>query len=166
MAERQSGYPMKSPRGATHDVAARVIDQVEDGIYIVVALLLVVAGLFILWGAASTLATDVQNKDDAVNVATHILDKGLLLFIIAELLHTVRVTIQERTLVIEPFLIVGLIAAVRRLLLVTAQVATGKTFAWSSNGIEIMVLLALVLGITLSLVLLRRFHGQADAEAT
>lgn len=158
---------MKSPRGATHDVASRAIDQVEDGIYIIVAVLLVVAGVLILWSAATTLATDLELKKNAVDTAvTAILDKGLLLFIIAELLHTVRVTIHERTLVIEPFLIVGLIAAVRRLLLVTAQVATTETFSWSSNGIEIMVLLALVLGISLSLVLLRRFRGQPDPEGT
>jgi len=158
---------LKSPRGATHDVASRAIDQVEDGIYIIVAVLLVVAGVLILWSAATTLATDLELKKNAVDTAvTAILDKGLLLFIIAELLHTVRVTIHERTLVIEPFLIVGLIAAVRRLLLVTAQVATTETFSWSSNGIEIMVLLALVLGISLSLVLLRRFRGQPDPEGT
>jgi uncharacterized membrane protein (DUF373 family) len=158
---------LKSPRGATHDVAARAIDQVEDGIYIIVAVLLVVAGVLILWSAATSLATDLELKKNAVDTAvTAILDKGLLLFIIAELLHTVRVTIHERTLVIEPFLIVGLIAAVRRLLLVTAQVATTETFSWSSNGIEIMVLLALVLGISLSLVLLRRFRGQPDPEGS
>jgi uncharacterized membrane protein (DUF373 family) len=156
---------LKSPRGATHDLASRAIDQVEDGLYIVVAILLVIAGVFILWSAATTVVTDLQQPKNAVGTAvTDILDEGLLLFIIAELLHTVRVTIQERTLVIEPFLIVGLIAAVRRLLLVTAQVATTETFSWSSNGIEIMVLLSLVLGISLSLVLLRRFRGQGDPE--
>jgi len=96
-------------------------------------------------------------------VATSVLDKGLVLFIIAELLHTVRVTIQERTLVVEPFLIVGVIAGIRRLLLITAQTAEDpRGFQWNPQGIEITVLLALVLGITVALILLRRFYGRTQ----
>jgi ABC-type xylose transport system permease subunit len=72
--------------------------------------------------------------------------------------------------VVEPFLIVGLIAGVRRLLLVTAQIAEstsegGVKFQWNPQGIEIVVLLALVLGMTLALILWRRYYGRrATAE--
>lgn len=164
MAKKDGGYPMKSPRSRTHGVAARAIDQVEDGIYIVVAVLLVVAGVFALWGALTKLFSDVQQQVPAVTVVTDLLDNGLILFIIAELLHTVRVTIQERTLVVEPFLIVALIAGVRRLLLVTAQLATNSTvFSWGRQGIEMTVLLALILGITVALLLWHRFHIQSVA---
>jgi uncharacterized membrane protein (DUF373 family) len=167
MAKKDGGYPMKSPRSRTHGLAARAIDQVEDGIYIVVAGLLVVAGVFALWGAVTRLVSDVQHQFQAITVVTDLLDNGLILFIIAELLHTVRVTIQERTLVVEPFLIVALIAGVRRLLLVTAQLATNSTvFSWGQQGIEMTVLLALILGITVALVLWHRFHIQSiDAKA-
>jgi uncharacterized membrane protein (DUF373 family) len=164
MAKKDGGYPMKSPRNRTHDLAARAIDQIEDGIYIVVAILLVVAGGFALWGALTKLVGDVQANVQAVTVVTDLLDNGLILFIIAELLHTVRVTIQERTLVVEPFLIVALIAGVRRLLLVTAQLATNSAvFSWGRQGIEMTVLLALILGITVALVLWHRFHIQSAA---
>ena len=79
------------------------------------------------------------------------------------MLHTVRVTIQERTLVVEPFLIVGVIAGIRRLLLITAQTAEDpRGFQWNPQGIEITVLLALVLGITVALILLRRFYGRTQ----
>jgi uncharacterized membrane protein (DUF373 family) len=129
-----------------------------------VAILLVIAGLFALWNALAKLVTDLQQQFQAVTVVTDLLDNGLVLFIIAELLHTVRVTIQERTLVVEPFLIVALIAAVRRLLLVTAQLATNSAqFSWSQQGIEMTVLLALILGITVALVLWHRFHIQSTA---
>lgn len=170
MAKQETGYSLKSPRGRTQGLAARAIDQVEDGIYIVVAILLVVAGAFLLWSVVSTLVTDFQQisdikqHTDPISVVTAILDKGLILFIIAELLHTVRVTIQERTLVVEPFLIVALIAGVRRLLLVTAQLATNSAdFSWGQQGVEITVLLALILGITVALVLWHRFRIQPDA---
>jgi uncharacterized membrane protein (DUF373 family) len=129
-----------------------------------VAILLVIAGLFALWNALAKLVTDLQQQFQAVTVVTDLLDNGLILFIIAELLHTVRVTIQERTLVVEPFLIVALIAGVRRLLLVTAQLATNSAqFSWGQQGIEMTVLLALILGITVALVLWHRFHIQPAA---
>ncbi len=172
MARREAGYSLKGPRGRTHGLAAWAIDQVEDGIYLLVAILLVVAGLFALWSAVTTVISDLQqlgaarNPVDPLTVVTDILDKGLLLFIIAELLHTVRVTIQERTLVVEPFLLVALIAGVRRLLLVTAQLAASKTqFSWGQQGIEMTVLLALILGITVALVLWHRFHIQPVGKA-
>jgi uncharacterized membrane protein (DUF373 family) len=170
MAKQEAGYSLKSPRGRIQGLAAQAIDLVEDGIYIVVAILLLGAAAFALWSTISTLITDVQQlgaakNPDPVTIVTDILDKGLILFIIAELLHTVRVTIQERTLVVEPFLIVALIAGVRRLLLVTAQLAArNASFSWGQQGIEMTVLLALILGITVALVLWHRSHGPAPAE--
>lgn len=161
---RDAGYPLKSPRGRPHNLAARAFDYVEDAIYIVVAVFLVIAGVFVIWNAVTTLISDIGGS--LTKLVTDILDNGLLLFIIAELLHTVRATIQERTLVVEPFLIVGLIAAVRRLLLITAQLAANSTqhFSWQQQGIEMTVLLALIVGITIALVLYHRFHGPALEE--
>ena len=55
------------------------------------------------------------------------------------------------------------IAGIRRLLLITAQTAEDpKGFQWNPQGIEITVLLALVLGITVALILLRRFYGRTQ----
>ncbi len=100
--------------------------------------LLVVAGVFVLWSVATTIVKDLQQATDPLAILTFVLDKGLVLFIVPELLHTVRITIQERRLVVEPFLIVGLIAGVRRLLVITAQVAEPSSkFAWNPQGVEI-----------------------------
>jgi hypothetical protein len=40
---------------------------------------------------------------------------------VAELLYTVQVSFREHALVSEPFLLVGLISAIRRVLVVTAE---------------------------------------------
>jgi uncharacterized membrane protein (DUF373 family) len=170
MPGQKPDYAMKSPRRRPHDLVARAFDYIEDSIHVLVAALLVVAGVFVLWSAVTELGMQVQDGTKPLRIVSVVLDKGLYLFIIAELLHTVRVTIQERTLVVEPFLIVGLIAGVRRLLLVTAQIAEstsegGVKFQWNPQGIEIVVLLALVLGMTLALILWRRYYGRrATAE--
>ena len=72
-------------------------------------------------------------------------------------MHTVRVTIQERTLVAEPFLIVGLIAGIRRILILTAQ-TTQSPFNASSQGVELVLLILLVLVMTGAVILYRRFY--------
>jgi uncharacterized membrane protein (DUF373 family) len=164
MSRKDAGYAMKSPRGRGHDVIAQAFDFAEDGIHVVVAGLLLVAGGFVLWSVLTTIVTDLQSGAAPLAIVTLVLDQSLILFIIAELLHTVRVTIQERRLVVEPFLIVGLIAGVRRLLVITAQVAepSGK-FSWNPQGIEIIILLGVILTMTLALVLWRRFYGRRPA---
>jgi uncharacterized membrane protein (DUF373 family) len=170
MSGQKPDYAMKSPRRRPHDLVARAFDYIEDSIHVVVAALLVLAGVFVLWSTVTDVSTQLQTfTKQPLTFVSVILDKGLYLFIIAELLHTVRVTIQERTLVVEPFLIVGLIAGVRRLLLITAQIAEtpasgGTTFQWNPQGIEIIVLLALVLGMTLALILWHRFYHRPTAH--
>jgi uncharacterized membrane protein (DUF373 family) len=161
MPEQKPEYAMKSPRGRPHDVVAQIFDFVEDAIHVVVAGLLVLAGAFVLWSVVVRMGDELNHVKNTQEVVSFVLDKGLVLFIVAELLHTVRVTIQERTLVVEPFLIVGLIAGVRRLLVITAQVAEPNgSFGWNPQGIEISILLALVLSMTLALILWHRFYGR------
>src|SRR5437763_17075160 len=98
MSSQRPGYAMKSPRSRTHGLVARAIEQVEDGIYIVVAVLLVVAGLFARWGAVNKLANDVQHHSQALAVLTDLLPTGLLPFLISGLLHPVRAAFPTPTL--------------------------------------------------------------------
>jgi len=41
-----------------------------------------------------------------------------------QILHTVPISIRSQVLVTEPFLVVGLIASIRRILLITLEAAT------------------------------------------
>ncbi|MGA9858031.1 MAG: phosphate-starvation-inducible PsiE family protein [Solirubrobacteraceae bacterium] len=50
-----------------------------------------------------------------------LLDRILLTLIVAELLHTLGYVVLRGEIVVEPFLFVGLIAVVRRILIVTAE---------------------------------------------
>ena len=150
-------YPLKSPRGRGHNLVTDVLERIEDGIYVLVSILLVVAGAVLLWSATTDFIKDLGQGGNATTVLLHVLDKGLILFIIAELLHTVRVTIQERTLVAEPFLIVGLIAGIRRILILTAQ-TTQTDFKAGSQGVELVLLILLVLVMTGAVILYRRFY--------
>ncbi len=89
-----------------------------------------------------------------------VLDRVLLVFIFVELLDTVRVTVRERGIFIaEPFLLVGLIAVVRRILLLTAELEqVASTEKLQSMLIELGVMTGLVIVLTLALYLTRRMR--------
>ena len=78
---------------------------------------------------------------------------------IVELLYTVQVSFREHALVPEPFLIVGLIATVRRLLVLTAEFAR---FLEKGDGefqgamLELALLTVMIVALVVSLVILRK----------
>jgi uncharacterized membrane protein (DUF373 family) len=89
----------------------------------------------------------------------------LLVFIFTELITTIRVVIARRRVVVEPFLIVGIVAAVRRLIVISAEAENLLgTAEFRDVMIEIGVLAAtvLLLGATVLLLRIRR----ADEEPT
>ncbi len=51
----------------------------------------------------------------------HIIDRLLFVLMLVEILHTVHASIRSGTLLCEPFLIVGLIACIRRILVITLE---------------------------------------------
>ena len=67
------------------------------------------------------LAHAVSTGAGAVDTAVTVLDWILLLLIIAELAYTLRFVLRTHKIAVEPFLFIGLIAVVRRILIVTAQ---------------------------------------------
>jgi len=63
-----------------------------------------------------------------------LLDRVLLVVMFAEILSTVQVSFREHSLVSEPFLVVGLIAVSRRLLVITAEFGDVKDAADAASG--------------------------------
>jgi hypothetical protein len=95
-----------------------------------------------------------------------VLDQLLVVLMLVEILHTVRISIHSHFLVTEPFLVVGLIASIRRVLVITLEAATlTKGGAWSAEGASIFrasmtelgLLGLLILILVFSITLLRRF---------
>ena len=50
-----------------------------------------------------------------------LIDRLLLVLMLLEILHTLRISIRSHALVVEPFLVVGLIASIRRILVLGMQ---------------------------------------------
>jgi uncharacterized membrane protein (DUF373 family) len=139
-------------------LAAKWFSRVEDVVYVALALLLVALAIGLLVDAGVTFARAVAGRDVAGQVAT-VLDRLLLVLMVVEILYTVQVSLREHTLVPEPFLVVGLIAGIRRILVLTAEFSEmidegGEPFR---NGmIELGLLTVMVLALVGALVLLRR----------
>jgi uncharacterized membrane protein (DUF373 family) len=62
-----------------------------------------------------------------------VLNELLIVLMVVEILHTVRISIRSHVLVTEPFLMVGLIASIRRILVITLEAATlSKEGSWTT----------------------------------
>lgn len=140
----------------------------EPVIYGVAFLLLVVSAVLVVIGSIVGIAQSVAHRVDALDGGVLILDRVLLVLIVAELAYTLRSVLQYRHIAAEPFLLIGLIAAVRRILIVTAA------FEQSPAGDELNRLLyelgalsLLVLAIAAAIFLLRysaRYKSPQSAE--
>jgi uncharacterized membrane protein (DUF373 family) len=140
----------------------RFVELFEVGIYTVSAIFLVGCGILLFVGTSTFAAHDFDLSNPRTLVVG-ILDQTLLVFMVAELLHTVRITLRDRALAAEPFLIVGLIAGVRRILILTASnenIKAGGDFQvfW----VEMVLLIALVLAMVISLFIWRRAFSRDD----
>jgi hypothetical protein len=83
-------------------------------------------------------------------------------------LYTVQVSFRSHTLAPEPFVMVGLIAVIRRLLVLTAELPQlleqNKPELFRQISIELALLAVLIISLVASLVLLRRHPVGAVAE--
>jgi uncharacterized membrane protein (DUF373 family) len=94
-----------------------VLGHIETTIYSVLGILMAAAGVLAIVGALPLFVEGL--KDIAGTTAIlELIDRLLLVLMLVELLHTVRISIRSHALVIEPFLIIGLIAIIRRILVV------------------------------------------------
>ena len=131
----------------------------EGVIYVVVAALLVVAAVFTTVG---TIVDVVEGSDSRsiTDTGIFILSRVLLMFIIAELLYTLRLVNFGARILGEPFLFIGLIAVVRRVLVITAEVERNPGRREITDFlIQVGALAGLALVLSLSIHLLRRSAG-------
>jgi hypothetical protein len=122
----------------------------EDAIHLFVAALLTVAAAYLIVDAVRALFVPTS----ALAIVLTALDNALVLFILAEVLHTVRITFRDRELNAEPFLVIGLIAGIRRVLVLTAS--SEQNFTFATQGVELVVLIALILVMAFAILIWRR----------
>jgi uncharacterized membrane protein (DUF373 family) len=134
---------------------------VEDVLYVLVASALALVGLALF---VYVIYDFIKNLDGATLTVLilELLDGLLLVFIITELIHTVRAIIDEKVLVSEPFLVVGVVALIRRLVIVSAEAKNlfGKPeFTDALQEIGVLTVGVVLLGLTI-FMLRRTEHSE------
>lgn len=102
------------------DRTETLFGYVEDVLYVAIAGALALVGIGLFGYVVYDFVSKIGDGDVTAQILS-LLDGLLLVFIITELIHTVRAVIDERVLVAEPFLLVGIVAAIRRLVVVSAE---------------------------------------------
>src|SRR5687767_11582567 len=146
-------------------VGTRALEVAENLIYGGIAIFLVASAFVLLAVAAKTswgLASDFSEKP-----VLEVLDILLLVFIVVELLFAVRTTVEKRELVAEPFLLVGIIASIKEIVVLSVEAASalGKGEEFDNRIVEIGLLGVLVVLLGLTSFLLRRKEREPDEGA-
>jgi uncharacterized membrane protein (DUF373 family) len=137
----------------------------ENLVYILVGALLAIGALMVLAAVGYHLVKDIA--DGVEKGVTSALDGLLLVFILLELLAGVRATMKERKLVAEPFLIVGIIASIKEIVVLTLEskdIYGSDTRAFRNAVTEIAVLAGVILLIAVSNFLVRRKEREPTEE--
>ncbi|QRE72394.1 phosphate-starvation-inducible PsiE family protein [Methylobacterium aquaticum] len=161
-AEKEGGWLTR--------LSAFVFLHTEHAIYAALGVLLALTAVMALIDAAGMTLKAVT----AVGAAAQLLDvvdRLLFLLMLVEILHTVRVSMRSGRLTCEPFLIVGLIASIRRVLVLTLQTAeqmhasewnAQKEALFRASMIELGVLAGLILVMVVSIFLLHRARDTGE----
>ncbi len=99
--------------------ASKLLNTAENAVLVLIGVVLVMLAVLLLWTSGSAMIEAVRNNTIA-HEAIEILNSVLLVMMTMEIVYTVAVSLQSHTLVAEPFLIIGTIASIRRMLVITA----------------------------------------------
>jgi uncharacterized membrane protein (DUF373 family) len=146
--------------------ADRWFGLAEMILYGVVAVILVAGAAVVLVDTARTFVEDLG--DDVSAAATALLAELLLVFVFVELLGAVRTTLRERQLIAEPFLLVGIIAAIKEIVVVAGaeRPADAGFEEFRNSMIEVGVLALVILVLAISALLLRRREREPEEAST
>jgi uncharacterized membrane protein (DUF373 family) len=148
--EKQSA-PAKR-RGVTASIWA--LEHSQDFVTIVVGVVLIVlAGTLIVSGVISFFEDAAHNS---VSVAAiNLLDRVLLVLILVEIVHTVVLSLRAHRLAAQPFIIVGLVAVIRRILFLLSNSAP-------ISSAELGLLIAMIVAFIAGLIAINHFEKPED----
>jgi hypothetical protein len=142
--------------------------MVEDVVYVGLGLVLAGAALVLLVSLVVYFARGLLAGTLYGSIIS-VLDQALLILMIVELLYTVQLSFREHVLTPEPFILVALIATVRRVLVLAPElpkiVETGGV-QFQNAMVELGVLTAMTLSLVGCLVMLGKRRPGAIAERT
>jgi uncharacterized membrane protein (DUF373 family) len=138
------------------DLPARVLEGAERLIFFAIGMLLFVGAVALVL-KSTLLLWAMFFSPDALGTGEKFLEFVLLILMLVELAYTVTLSLRGEVLKAEPFLIVGLIAVIRRILVITVGEvgSSGSRLDSAQSATELAILTGVVVAFVLSIFLLR-----------
>lgn len=151
-AGEEASSPPARPRGVAGFIWA--MEHAQDYASIAVGVvLLVLAAVLIVAGVADFFRA--AGREPVQAAATGLVDQVLLVLILVEIVYTVVLSLRSHRLAAQPFIVVGLIAVIRRILLLLSSEA-------KVNVPELGILIAMVVAFVAGLIAVSRFENQPN----
>ncbi|OAG27957.1 phosphate-starvation-inducible PsiE family protein [Thermodesulfatator autotrophicus] len=142
-----------------------VYDRIEIFFYLLLILALILAIGFIFFEIFTSWVHYLK-RDEIIYFVFFVLDRSLLALMLLEILHTIKITLKGSIkLAIEPFLMIGIIASVRRILVLSVEIAHPPEGCVASEEmfkhymLETALLIVLILSFVAGIIFLRRCLG-------
>jgi uncharacterized membrane protein (DUF373 family) len=159
---RGVGRPGRPPRRGMPAVAWSIImlEHAQDVITVVVGLMLIIlSAVLLVSGTADFIhvvsSGKVLSAQSVITASTALLDEVLLVLILIEIVHTVVLSLHSHQLVAQPFIIVGLVAVIRKILFVLSGQKELSTSV-------LALLIAMVAVFIVGLIAISRFEPSAE----
>jgi len=136
----------------------------ETVVLAAIAVVLVILAVVLLGNSVITMYHDIV-KGAVAHTGIEILNSILLVMMIMEIVYTVTMSLESHSLVAEPFLIIGAIAAIRRMLVITAEstrLELSNPAAFQSLLMELGLLGLLVIAMAVSIFILKGRNGNSS----
>ncbi len=135
----------------------------ERIVFVVIGILLFLAALALLRQSVTILFDMIAGDKPPIAYGSAFLDVILLVLMVVELAYTVILSLRGAVLLAEPFLIVGLIAVIRRMLVITVGETGARAGSVTENATELAILTGIVVVFVGSIVVMRN-SPRRDSE--
>jgi uncharacterized membrane protein (DUF373 family) len=119
------------------------LEHSQDFVTIVVGVVLIILAATLIVSGVIGFFEDAFHKSIST-AAINLLDRVLLVLILVEIVHTVVLSLRAHRLVAQPFIIVGLVAVIRRILFLLSN---EKIISSAELGLLIAMVVAFVAGL-------------------
>jgi uncharacterized membrane protein (DUF373 family) len=148
----EPGDQTARPRGLTGTIW--VLEHAQDYVAAVVGVALILLAAVLIVSGLIGFARDLAARS-VLTAATGLLDRLLLVLIVAEIVHTVVLSLRAHRLVAQPFIVVGLVAVIRKILLVLSDENSVDTT-------QLWLLIAMVAAFVAGLIAVSRFEKKQE----
>jgi Phosphate-starvation-inducible E family len=147
--------------------AAKLLGASESVLLVLIGVALVLVALLLLYSSMHDLNEAVRHGPAEIeSKAIQVLNTVLLVMMTMEIVYTVAISLESHTLKAEPFLIIGVIAGIRRMLVITATSteAEARPEQFHNLLLELGLLAATVVALAVAIWILR-YSAEKFAEA-